>query len=124
MSEPATADDRIVILCRRLAEATAARDADWRVDGADTFLWEQSEGSVAIRSRDGDGEPPFELAIFNPGGQKVEERASALVDGDRPAPWNEALADLYRLARRRALRADDIIDALIEQIPRAGAPAA
>jgi hypothetical protein len=124
MNDVATADDRIVILCRRLAEATAARGADWRVDGADTFLWERTEGSVAIRSRDGDGEPPFELAVFNPAGQKVEERASALVDDDRPAPWNEALADLYRLARRRALRADDIIDALIEEIPRAGAPAA
>jgi hypothetical protein len=124
MNDAATAEDRIVILCRRLADATAARGAEWRVDGADTFLWERAEGSVAIRSRDGDGEPPFELAVYNPAGQKVEERTSALVDDDRPAPWNEALADLYRLARRSGLRADDIVDALIEQVPQAGIPAA
>jgi hypothetical protein len=122
MKDGATADDRIVILCQRLAAATQARGADWRVDGADTFVWQRDEGAVAIGSRDGDGEPPFELTIYNPDGQKVEERASALVDGDRPAPWNTSLADLYRVARRTALHADEVIDALIERIPRAATP--
>jgi hypothetical protein len=123
MTDGATDNDRIVILCRRLAAATAARRAEWRVDGDDMFVWERDEGGVSIRSRDGDGEPPFELAVYNPGGQKVEERASALVEGDRPAPWNGPLADLYGVARRTALRADDIIDALIERIPHAAMPA-
>jgi hypothetical protein len=116
-----TGDDRLVVLCQQLADATAAGSAEWRIDAEDTFVWEESPGVVAIKSRDGDGEPPFELTVHNPDGQKLEERVSALVDDDQPAPWNEALADLYRVARRSALHADDVIDALIEAIPRVGA---
>ena len=35
----------------------------------------------------------------------------------KPAAWNDTLAKLYRAARRSGLRADDIIDALIEALP-------
>jgi hypothetical protein len=80
-------------------------------------MWEQDRGSVSIGSRDKDGQPPYELGIYNPNGEKVEELASQLVEGDRPADWNEPLAELYRVARRSALHADDIIDALIDQLP-------
>ena len=118
---PEDTGDRLVVLCRRLAEATAVGGAEWRMDAEDTFVWEESEGAVAIKSRDRDGEPPFELTVHNPDGQKVEERVSALVGDDQPAPWNEPLAELYRVARRSALHADDVIDGLIEAIRRVGA---
>jgi hypothetical protein len=51
------------------------------------------------------------------------ELTSQLVGDDRPAEWNKPLADLYRAARRSALRADDVIEALIEALPHRAARA-
>jgi hypothetical protein len=109
---------RLIVLCERLADATAARATEWRGEGNDHFRWERSEGTVSIGARDRDGQPPYELAIFNSDGERVEELASALVDDERPAEWNEPLAELYRVARRSALHADEIIEALMQTLPR------
>ena len=121
MPEPSLVSHRLVVLCERLAEATVAGDAKWRTAAEDTFVWDRPEGSVSIGSRDRDGEPPYELAEFNGDGVAVDGLVSQLVDGDRPAPWNPALADVYRVARRSALRADDLLDSLIGALP-ANAP--
>ena len=118
--------ERLVLLCRRLVEATASRQVEWRLDEEedDLFEWADEVGSVSITSRDGDGDAPYELGIYNPDHEKVEELSSDLVGDDEPAPWNEPLARLYRAARRSALRADDIIDALIGALPVSEAEAA
>jgi hypothetical protein len=108
---------RVTLLAQRLAAATAARDAQWQLDADDVYTWGSDTGSVSVASRDRDGEPPYELSVYNRDRLKVDELTSELFSDDRPAPWNEVLADLYRLARRSALRADDIIDALIEALP-------
>jgi hypothetical protein len=115
---------RLIVLCERLADATLAGATEWRGEGDDHYLWEREEGTVSIGARDRDGQPPYELAVFNSGGEKVEELASALVDDDRPAEWNEPLAELYRVARRSALHADEIIDALLNALPARGVGAA
>jgi hypothetical protein len=107
----------VIVLCERLADATLDGATDWRGGGDDHYLWEREEGTVSIGARDRDGQPPYELAVFNSGGEKVEELASALVDDDRPAEWNEPLAELYRVARRSALHADEIIEALVNALP-------
>ena len=109
--------DRLLVLCTRLAEATRAGDAEWRRDGEDVFVWEAPEGAVAIGARDRDGQPPYELSVFNVTQEQVEALESALVGDDQPAAWNGPLAELYRVARRSALRADDIIDALVAALP-------
>jgi hypothetical protein len=109
--------DRVVVLSERLAEATRAGRAKWRRDGEDTFLWDGEQGSVSVESRDNDGEPPYQLVVFNEDGLKVEELTSQLLENDQPAEWNEPLAVLYRSARRSALNADEVIDALIEALP-------
>jgi hypothetical protein len=110
--------DRLVLLCQRLVEATASRQVEWRLDEEedDLFAWAHEAGSVSITSRDGDADPPYELGVYNPDREKVEELSSDLVGDDEPAPWNEPLAQLYRAARRSALRADDIIDAMIDAL--------
>jgi hypothetical protein len=113
----ASLDNRVIVLCDRLAEATLAGEIEWRGADQDRFAWQDVAGSVVIGARDRDGLPPYELAILNPMGEKVEELASALLEDDRPAPWNEPLAELYRAARRSALHADDIIDALVDALP-------
>jgi hypothetical protein len=108
---------RLDVLARRLAAATAARHAQWRFEGDEVFMWGTDEGSVKVASRDRDGEPPYELTIYNPDGEKVDELSSELLAGDEPAPWNEALVELYRVARRSAMRADEIVDALMDALP-------
>jgi len=104
--------DRIIRLCERLASATGT-DVHWREDGQDRFSWQQVEGSVAIESRDKDGQPPYRLTIYNGSGALVDELSSVLLAGDEPAPWNDCLARLYRAARREALHADELIETLI-----------
>jgi hypothetical protein len=108
---------RVVVLCDRLADATRAGSAKWRVEGEDTFLWNGEQGSVSVQSRDKDGIPPYQLVVFNANGVKVEELTSQLLENDEPAEWNEPLAVLYRSARRSALNADEVIDALIQALP-------
>jgi hypothetical protein len=112
---------RLTELADRLASATAARTAHWQLQGDDVFVWTAAAGSVTVGSRDRDGEPPYELGVYNPARERVDELTSELLTNDRPAPWNDALVELYRTARRNALRADDIIDSLIEALPAAGA---
>jgi hypothetical protein len=108
---------RLAGLARRLASATSARHAQWRFEGDEVFSWGTDEGSVKVSSRDRDGEPPYELAIYNSANEKVDELTSELLAGDQPAPWNEALVELYRVARRSALKADEIVDALMDALP-------
>ena len=117
MMESQLVSDRLVALCERLAATTIAGGADWRNDGEGRFLWEVGEGSVAIGSRDRDGEPPYQLAVSNRDGVEVDGLVSQLVDDDRPAPWNAALTDLYRVARRNALNADELLDRLLALLP-------
>jgi hypothetical protein len=108
---------RLTTLARRLAAATAAGSAQWLPADDDAYAWGSTEGSVTVASRDRDNEPPYELAVYNPRQEKVDELTSELLDDDEPAPWNDALVELYQAARRSALRADDIIDALIDALP-------
>jgi hypothetical protein len=90
---------RLATLAYRLAAATGQRAARWELKGPDVYSWEAPEGTVTVASRDHDGEPPYELALYNARSEKVDELASELLGDDQPAPWNEALAELYRVAR-------------------------
>jgi starvation-inducible outer membrane lipoprotein len=80
-------------------------------------MWDGEQGSVSVQSRDKDGEPPYQLVVFNTDGAKVDELTSQLLENDQLAEWNEPLAILYRSARRSALNADEVIDALIQALP-------
>jgi hypothetical protein len=117
MSERVVHARRPIALCDALVSATYARDIEWRSDGDDKYRWDHERGSVSIGSRDKDAQPPYELSIFNPESTRVEDLSSTLLENDTPAPWNEALAELYRAARRSALHADDVIEALIGALP-------
>ena len=113
--------ERFVTLAHRLAMATAAGAAEWSVREPELFARSSAEGTVTVASRDRDGEPPYELVVYNVAGDRVDELSSGLLGEDEPAPWNEALAELYRAARRNALHADNIIDALIAALPTTAA---
>jgi hypothetical protein len=113
--------NQLAKLAERLLDGTRLRSVHWRPAEVETYTWGTTDGSVTIASRDRDGEPPYELAIFNPENVKVDTLKSDLLPGDVPAPWNGALADLYAAARRDALGADDLIDALMRGV-RLAAP--
>jgi len=109
--------ERLMTLAHRLAVATAAGGAEWSVRELELFSRSSAQGTVTVASRDRDGDPPYEMAVYNLDGEQVDELTSVLLDRDEPAPWNEALAELHRVARRNALHADDIIEALIAALP-------
>jgi hypothetical protein len=106
----------LIRLCTGLAEATAAGQVDWVAREDTSFRYRGASGGVDIRSRKRDGEPPYELILFNTKKDKVDTLSSETSEDDTPAPWNEPLADLYRAARRRALGVDKIIDDLLVEL--------
>ncbi len=110
--------ERLVELSRRLQVATDAGQLEWTAEDDTTFVWTGSRGAVGIRSRDGDGEEPFELDVFGAERQKVETIGSEWTQDEHPAPWNDALARLYRAARRKALGVDRILEDLLAELPR------
>ena len=110
--------ERLVELSKRLEVATDAGQLDWTAEDDTTFLWTGSSGAVSVRSRDGDGEEPFELDVFGGTHQKVETLTSEWGADEQPAPWNDALARLYRAARRQGLGVDRILADLLAELPR------
>lgn len=110
--------ERLVELSRRLRAATDEGQVEWTAEDDTTFLWSGSSGAISVRSRDGDGEEPFELDVFSATRQKVETLGSEWTEDERPAPWNDALTGLYRSARRRALGVDRILEDLLGELPR------
>jgi hypothetical protein len=109
---------RLVELSRRLSAATDAGQLQWTAEDDTSFMWSGSRGSVSVRSRDGDGEEPFEIDVFSAAKQKVETLGSEWTADEQPAPWNEAVARLYRAARREALGVDRILEDLLAELPR------
>ena len=110
---------RLVELSERLRSATDDGRVEWALEDDTSFFWAGASGSVGVRSRDGDGEEPFELALYSAAKQKVETLTSEWSDQEEPAAWNDPLARLYRAARRQALGVDRILDDLLAELPRA-----
>lgn len=106
----------LIRLCTDLAEATGAGQVDWSAREETSFRYRSASGGVDVRSRERDGEPPYELVLFNSKKDKVDTLASEWSQDNEPAPWNEPLVDLYRSARRRALGVDKIIDDLLAEL--------
>lgn len=114
-------NNRLVELCERLAAATLLGAVEWVAEEETAFVSKRRSGSVGIRSRDRDGEPPYQLDIFNRDGSKVESLLSEWTAEQEPAFWNKAVADLYRAARRQALGVDRLLDDLLAELPTAAA---
>jgi hypothetical protein len=110
--------ERLVELSKRLRAATDAGQLEWTAEEDTAFLWTGVGGSVGVRSRDRDGEEPYELEVFTAARQKVESLGSEWSADEQPAPWNDAVAGLYRAARRRALGVDDLLEDLMAEVPR------
>jgi hypothetical protein len=115
----------LIEICRRLSAAAATGQLKWSAAQETVFLWTGKGGSISVRSRDGDGEEPYEVDIFNAAGQKVDTFSSEWVGKEQePAAWNDPMARLYRAARRQALGVDQILKDLLAELPQASEKAA
>lgn len=110
--------ERLIELSKRLKAATGEGQIEWTAVEETVFLWTGARGSVSVRSRDGDGDEPYEIDVFNEARQKVETLGSEWMADEQPAPWNDALTGLYRAARRQALGVDNILKDLLAELPR------
>jgi hypothetical protein len=114
---PGDLEPQLVELCERLLAATIEERLEWKVGEDATFTCTRRSGTILVKSVDGSGEPPFELAVFNTDGVKVESVIAELVSEERSAAWNGAVGNLYRSARRQALRADRLVADLLADLP-------
>ena len=112
-------NNRLVELCERLAAATMLGAVEWTAEEVTSFVCKRRSGSIGVRSRDRDGEPPYELVIFDRNGAKVETLLSEWSAEQEPAFWNKAVADLYRASRRQALGVDRLHDDRLGELPAA-----
>jgi hypothetical protein len=97
---------RLIALCERLATATVAGLTDWSADGRGLYVWERHEGIVSIEALAVDGQPAFELVVFDSDGEEVEGLVSAFGEDARAVDQNAPLEQLYRAARESALRSE------------------
>lgn len=109
---------QLVELCERLVAATLEQHLEWEAGETTAFTCTRRSGTILVKSVDGSGEPPFELAIFNTDGVKVESALSESAGEERSASWNGAISNLYRAARRRALHGDRLVADLLADLPR------
>jgi hypothetical protein len=109
---------RLVELCERLAIATAAGELEWTPQEETSFVCERQSVIFRVRSRDRNGEPPYELALFNSDRMKVARLLSEWSSNKEPAFWNDDLAVLYAIAHRQALDVTRLLDDLLAELPR------
>ena len=97
---------RLIVLCERLAIATVAGLTDWSADGRGLYVWERDEGIVSIEALDVEGQPAFELVVFDSDGEEVEALVSAFAEDNSAADQNGPLEQLFGAARKSALGAE------------------
>lgn len=125
---PDPSQEQLVELAKALLDRTRSGTAKWRGDSTLTsFSVVTRKGSVVIGPRDDDGQPPYNLSVLNAEGQAIQWLASEWWPVDvranplalsptEPAPWNEVLEDLYRLARASAVDLEGVIGGILEEV--------
>ncbi|TYK53023.1 hypothetical protein [Actinomadura decatromicini] len=136
MEEP-WGNSQIVRIIERLLKRTKAGSVEWNVivprsagrRGRDGFGYSTSSASVIIGSVDGDGRPPFYFEIMDDEGVSIERfymppdrrsaRAREEIDAAILSDEDNAVKRLYvsmellyNLARRNALKSDQVLDQL------------
>ena len=97
----------------------------------DGFAYSTDSATVVIGSADGDGASPYYLNILDSGGIVVESfdifpplRTVRAPDGTIARPQRSPeerdflrlVKELYELARRKALKTDEVLDALVNEL--------
>ncbi len=120
----ASTESKNDLLIERLIERTKNREVTWEPSPhADTFLALLHTGTVEISHhvyRDEDGIPHewFELAVMTSRAAVAAVLSSdtGLSVGSPTKVSGRGLAELFQLARGSALRADEMVDNLLEEL--------
>ena len=107
-------------LVERLLERTRAGELVWQESiRPDVFQAAFQNSSVQIKSVDDGRFTEVHVSIVDAIGRIVDDFGRDGLDRDsprQPGSWSRALEELYALARRSALRADDAIDSILAEI--------
>jgi hypothetical protein len=112
--------DRQRRLVERLLDRTRAGELSWEETVEDnTFQVSFSKNSVQIRYVDLHRGSEYQISIIDDRGQITEVFSDVqlhLEDNNTPRPWRAIMHEIYSSARRRALKADEVIDSILSEI--------
>lgn len=106
------ADQRMYSLLTRLIARTEAGSVQWERGGREeSYIYSLPDASVVIETKDRDDSHPYRFRVVNDMGDTVDEITVSPFE----ASSSEA-EELYRLAKRSALRVDETLDALLSRL--------
>ena len=107
-----TASGKLIELLRVLLIRTREGRAPWSPGSRDdTYIWSGSNASVAILTKDNDGQQPWKIQLFDSNGRVIEDETFMPTDPNFPL-----VGELYTLARSDALDITSAIDGLLEDL--------
>jgi hypothetical protein len=116
-----------VRLADSLLERTRAGRVPWQpAEQGEGFEFVGSIAVVVIRSKDGDGQYPYVLDLYDQNGHLVDTLVTGYDPaefGDEPRPWNETLEELYLAARRTGFRIEELAGSILEDLESPDYPA-
>lgn len=141
--EDAWNDERIKKIVEGLLQRSETGEAEWQIFSGQTsvrragtgkpdgFSYSTDSATVVVGSSDGDGASPYYLNIIDSAGVLVENisvpspvRSVRMPDGTlqrqerspEETQFVRLLRELYKRARRKALKTDDVLDALAQEL--------
>lgn len=121
-ADAAPANERLLVLAERLLQRTEAGKISWsRTAEENTFLFNGTSSSVAVEGHvDRDGDFVGSLRVLNERGSEVDTLRTDFGDGAggrwTPARHNELLRKLHSSARGSALRINEVLDVLLNEL--------
>jgi hypothetical protein len=111
---------RLLNLVTALVGRTQEGTIEWQeLDEDFVYQCDTPRAIIRIESIDRDDSGPYRVVIMNSAGREIESLSSSTLGLDPVV--HEDFGTLYRLAKRQALRTDELIDDLFEDlgIPKA-----
>lgn len=114
-------EDRLHVLIDRLIATTTTNKVKWveKRSGVAFELTTDSGRRVMIDSRDDDGDPPYDLYIFDGNGKSLTTVLWSTDVTQASVPLDHKLHRLYKLAEDAALGISSEIDDLLNELPEA-----
>lgn len=107
--------NRLIKLVHGLLAQTREGSRSWsETEQEFVFECDTPRAAVRIESIDRDDSLPFRIVVLNSSGREVESLSSTSRSLD-PLD-HDAFAELYQLAKRSALGADELIDDLFDEL--------
>ncbi len=112
------ADSKIINLVKQLHIKTLEGRIPWEITAAgDTFSASFSDYSIELYYFGDDFEDTITISIFNNEGRLIEKiDNNEFKIGDLPKASFDFLSEIFNMARRQAMGADEAIDSIISEL--------